>query len=115
MNDFQILAMLIESFGDRMYTRSRYYAFDFGHGAYFYIQRRFPTGFEPVLRFRESAIEKLPGGRELGWYLESEDIPREWRGVAFEYVVEEVEQVEAIIEIILNNVDLADDWVEAAA
>lgn len=114
MNDFSILALLIESFGDRLYVRSRYLAFDFGHGAYFYIRRRFPTGFESVLRIRESAAERLPGGRKLGWYLEAEDIPREWNGQSYEYVVEECEQVEAIADIILSNMDLTDDFIEAA-
>ena len=114
MNDFEILASLVRSFGDRLYVRSRYLAFDFGYGAYFYLRRRFPTGFEPMLRIRESAVSRLPGGRQLGWYLEGEDVPREWTGLAYEYVVEELAQVEVVIEIVLSGMDLADDFIEAA-
>ena len=113
MNDFAILARLIEAFGDRMRVSPRYYQFQIRRGATIKVRRRFPTGFEPLCRIRESALVHLPNGKELDWYLVGEDVRREWVGFGYEYTVGS-EHIEAVITILLAGLDLSDDWIEAA-
>ena len=113
MNDFEVLARLVEAFGDRLYVRRRYFGFDLGLGATIYIKRLFPFGFENAARFRDTALGNFPNGVELDLYVEGNDLPREWRTKWYEYLVGS-EHIEDVIAILLDGLDLSDDWVEAA-
>ena len=110
MNDFEVLAALVGAFGDCLRTSTRYYQFRLGLGATIYVSRRFPSGFEPLARFRETALENFPNGRELDSFLIGNDLPREWRFHFYEYLVD-AENIKEVVGILLDGLDLEDDWV----
>lgn len=114
MNDFQIMAKLIEVFGDRLRVTRRYFQFAIGPGTTIYVRRRFPMGFENAARIRETAAENFPNGRQLDTYLVAEDVPREWRTRWYEYAIGP-EHIEDVIEIVLGGINLSDDWIDEAA
>ena len=113
MNDFEVLSRLVEAFGDRLRVTKRHYQFHLRVGATIYVRRRFPAGFENLARFRETALRRFPNGRELDWYLTGEDVPCERNGRWDEYTVGP-EHIEDVIGILLDGLDLSEDWVEAA-
>ena len=111
MNDFEVMSRLVETFGDRFYATGRNYQFRLGQGATIYIRRKFPYGFENVARFRETALGNFPNGRELDSFLTGNDVPREWRTRWYEFLVDD-ESIEEVVGILLDGLDLEDDWVE---
>lgn len=113
MNDFRILSRLVEAFGDRLRVTRRYYQFHLRRGATIYIRRRFPAGFENVARFRDTALETFPNGKELDSYMVGNDVPREWRTRWYEYMAGPG-HIEEVITILLDGSDLSEDWIEAA-
>ena len=112
MNDFEVLSRLVEAFGARLRVTRRYYQFHLQIGATIYVRCRFPAGFENMARFRETALRNFPNGRELGWSLEGEDVPCEQSGSWDEYMVGP-ERIEDVMSILLDGLDLSEDWVEA--
>ena len=113
MNDFEVLARLVEAFGDRLRVTRRYYQFHLRFGATIYVRRRFPAGFENLARFRETALRSFPNGKELDSYMAGEDVPSEQNGRWDEYMVGP-EHIEDVIAVLLDGLDLSEDWVEAA-
>ena len=113
MNGFEVLSRLVEAFGDRLRTTRRYYQFHLRVGGTIYIRRRFPAGFENVARIRDTALQNFPNGKELDSYLVGEDMQCEPNGRWDEYMVGP-EHIEDVIGILLDGLDLSEDWVEAA-
>ena len=113
MNDFEVLSRLVEAFGDPLRVTRRYYQFHLRVGATIYVRRRFPAGFENLARFRETAMENFPNGKELDSYMIGEDVPRDRNGHWDEYMVGP-ERIEDVISILLAGLGLSNDWVEAA-
>ena len=113
MNDFQILSRLSGTFGDRLRVTRRYFQFHFGPGTTIYVRRHFPAGYENIARFRETAVENFPNGKELDSYMVGEGVSREWRTRWYEFCVDE-SHIEEVIGILLDGLDLSDDWVETA-
>ena len=111
MDDFGVLAHLVQAFGDRLYPTRRDYQFMLRRGATIYISRRFPAGFQNVARFRETALENFPNGRESDSYMTGNDLPREWRTRWYEYLVD-AENIGEVVGILLDGLDLTDDWVD---
>ena len=78
-----------------------------------YIRRRFPAGFEPLARIRETAVERFPNGRELDSFLVGECVRREWHTAWYEFCVPP-EYIEELVAILLDGIDLSEDWIETA-
>ncbi len=112
MNGFEVLSRLVEAFGDRLRVTKFYYQFHLQVGGTIYV-RRYPVGFENLAQIRETAVENFPNGRELDSYLVGEDVPCEPNGSRHEFVVGP-EHIEEVIAILLDGLDLSEDWVEAA-
>ena len=112
MTGFEVMALLVAVFGDRLRTTRQYYQFHIRAGATIYVRRGRSAGFENVARIREIAIHRFPGGEELDAFLTGEPVRRQWRTRWYDFCIGP-EHIDAVVEILLGGLDLSEDFIES--